>query len=96
MSKTLDIPARNSTRYRLTIEVVAHMGLSVNDASAWPAPDVRPEFAALVRTLESEQECQRAYFWLHDWGTELEAMARACSLRAVALGAVNSVDDPRR
>lgn len=83
-------------RLLLQLALIAQMTVSIRDSSAWPGPAVRAEFAADIRRLESEQECQRAYFWLHDWATELESMARACSLRAVALGAVNSVDDPRR
>lgn len=83
-------------RFALQCEVAAVLATSITQVSEWPGPDVRPSFAALVRGLASERECQRAYFWLKDWATELEAMARACSLRAVALSAVNSPDDPRR
>lgn len=83
-------------RFKLLAEVAARLTVSISHPSEWPQPDPRPEFLALINALGTEQECQRAYFFLHDWAVELEASAKACSDRAVALGAVNSVDDPRR
>lgn len=84
------------SRFRLLVEVTSRMTASVNLSAERPGPDVRPEFLALVEGLETEKDCGRAYFFLHDWATEIEKLARRCSDRQMALRAVESVDDPRR
>lgn len=84
------------SRFRLMTEVAARFTVSINQTAERPGPDVRAEFLSLVDGLDTEKDCGRAYFFLHDWATELEKLARRCSDRQMALRAVESVDDPRR
>lgn len=76
------------------IEVVGAMATSITDVSEYPGPHARAQFLSRIDALATEQECQRVYFWLHDWALEIEAAAKACAERSVYLRTRSLQCDP--